>query len=286
MTRVFVTGSASGQLHWELFRTKPDSIVWLSWPSRLDIRNRAEVGAAVQQLQPDVIINAAAYTAVDDAESQPQLAYDVNHRGVENLALAARDARAKLVHVSTDFVFGESCGQPFLPDAAVNPVSVYGKSKLAGENALLTILQDDSMVIRTAWLYSSHGNNFVKTMIRLMNERDQLGVVADQVGSPTWAYSLAGAIWRSLSRDLQGVFHWTGAGVASWYDFAVAIAEEAMALNLIDTAPAIKPLTTDQYPTPALRPAYSVLALADSWQRMQIDANHWRVDLRQMLQEL
>lgn len=284
--RVFATGSPNGQLYWELARTKPESVDWLVWPHRLDIRDAQAVTIAIREMRPDVIVNAAAYTAVDKAESEPDLAFAINQTGVAHLAEAADAVSARLVHVSTDFVFTKSSGQPFKPDATVSPVSVYGKSKLAGEQVLLEAMPDASAIVRTAWLYSSHGNNFVKTMLRLMGEKDELGVVADQIGSPTWAHSLANALWQTVLLDVSGTLHWTGAGVASWYDFAMAIGEEAKHIGLIDKVPQINALTTRQYPTPAQRPSYSVLALGDSWERLDIVANHWRSDLRSMLREL
>lgn len=286
MKRVFVTGSERGQLYWELARTRPASIENVFWPQKLDICNQEAVDYAIEQIRPDIIINAAAYTAVDKAEVESEMAYAVNQSAVENLALVARRIDAKLIHVSTDFVFGKSNGQPFQPSAVAEPVSIYGKTKLGGEVVLQRLLPKRSLVIRTSWLYSSHGNNFVKTMLRLMAEREELGVVADQIGSPTWAHSLAQAMWRAASLDIHGTLHWTGAGVASWYDFAVAIYEEAISAGLLDRTLTISPLTTAQYPTPAARPPYSVLCMQSSCNQLQMSASHWRADLRCMLQEV
>lgn len=284
--KAFITGSSRGQLHWELSRTVPESVELLSLGERLDISDAAAVRDAIAQLQPDVIINAAAYTAVDKAESEPEKARAVNTDGVESLALAAQATGAHLLHVSTDFVFGPGNGAPFTEESSVAPVSVYGQTKLAGEQVLQRLMPDTSLCVRTAWVYSSHGNNFVKTMLRLMNERGELGVIADQVGSPTWANALARALWHAAARKSSGMMHWTGAGVASWYDFAMAIHEEGRSLGLIDRDVQIKPLTSDQYPTPAARPHYSVLELTRTWQALDLHANHWRSDLRTMLKEL
>jgi len=165
-------------------------------------------------------------------------------------------------------------------------VSVYGQSKLAGEQRLLDILPDAGAIVRTAWVYSSHGNNFVKTMLRLMKERGEVGVIADQIGSPTWAHSLARALWQIADRRSTGVMHWTDAGVASWYDFAQAIMEEGVALGLLDKPATINPLRTDQYPTPAVRPGYSVLELTSTWDAIELQSQHWRVELRNMMREL
>ncbi|WP_205737954.1 dTDP-4-dehydrorhamnose reductase [Granulosicoccus antarcticus] len=284
--KAFITGSSRGQLHWELQRTLPEGVEWLELPERLDITDRIAVMDAMAQLKPDIIINAAAYTAVDKAESEPDQAMAVNAHAVQILAEAATAIEAHLIHVSTDFVFGASDGSPFVEDSVVAPVSVYGKTKLAGEQILSKLMPETALCVRTAWVYSSHGNNFVKTMLRLMNERGAVGVIADQVGSPTWARALAEALWRAAALRSAGTMHWTGAGVASWYDFAVAIHEEARVLGLIDREVVVNPLTTEQYPTPAARPHYSVLELTQTWQSLDHPARHWRDDLRSMLKEL
>lgn len=285
-TPVLITGSERGQLFYELTRSLPDDFALCLPDNRLDICDATAVENAVADLQPKFIINAAAYTAVDNAETDAEQAYAVNHQGVENLALAAKAHSAKLIHVSTDFVFGKSDGKPFVTSAECNPNSVYGKSKLAGEKALLKLLPEDSAIVRTAWVYSSHGNNFVKTMLRLMQERDELGIIADQIGSPTWAKSLAKALWQIARTNTTGIHHWTGAGVASWYDFAVAIYEEGRSMGLLNKDVIVNPLTTEQYPTPASRPAYSVLSLSKTWDALDLQADQWRVELREMMREL
>jgi len=284
--KVFITGSNRGQLYWELRRTVPHGVTVLDVPERLDITDRDAVSSTTKKLIPDVIINAAAYTAVDTAESEPAQAARVNTEAVENLCMAATAVGAHLIHVSTDFVFGKGNGAPFPEDAPVAPVSVYGKTKLAGEQLLQRQMPDSSLIVRTAWVYSSHGNNFVKTMLRIMNERGEVGVIADQIGSPTWANALARALWQAAILRASGVMHWTGAGVASWYDFAVAIAEEGRAAGLLERDVLVRPLTTAQYPTPAARPHYSVLELTRTWERLDSSAAHWRDDLRTMLKEL
>jgi len=286
MMRVFITGSDSGQLHWELKRTCPVNVEIIGTTPYLDLNDNAAISTCMHSLKPDAIINAAAYTAVDKAEAEPESARRLNVDAVEHLAVAARDLNARVFHVSTDFVFGESNGRPFAVDAPTAPVSVYGETKLAGENILLEHFADRSTIIRTAWVYSSNGNNFVKTMLKLMAERGKVGVIADQIGSPTWANSLAKALWRALEVEATGVLHWTGAGAASWYDFAVAIAEEATAIGLLDQTVVIDPLTTEQYPTPAARPAYSVLELHQTWETLGMKPPQWRTDLRAMLGEL
>lgn len=288
--QVLITGSSRGQLLWELTRTVPDGVELVTpasaKPSRLDITDENAIASAVAQCKPDVIINAAAYTAVDAAESDATTAFAVNATGVQHLATAAREHQSHLLHVSTDFVFGKGDGSPFGVNADIGPVSVYGQSKLEGERAVLNTLPDTGFVVRTAWVYSSHGNNFVKTMLRIMNERGEVGVIADQIGSPTWARSLANALWAAALKKTTGMHHWTGAGAASWYDFAIAIAEEGKSLGLLTRDVTVNPLRTDQYPTAAARPHYSVLELTRTWNELDLRANHWREDLRTMLREL
>jgi len=288
--KVLITGSSSGQLFHELLRSAPSHADILSTASqqsqRLDITDADAVKSFVSDNKPDVILNAAAYTAVDTAESDPDAAHAVNTEAVQTLAEAALSVDARLVQVSTDFVFGSSDGSPFPVDAATAPISVYGKTKEAAEQIVLNTLPKTGSVIRTAWVYSANGNNFVKTMLRLMRERGEVGVIADQIGTPTWARRLAEAMWRTTDREVPGIWHWTGAGAASWYDFAVAIAEEGVEAGLLDSAPSVKPLRTNQYPTPATRPSYSVLELTKTWDAFDLVAPHWREDLRLMLQEL
>lgn len=290
--RVLITGGANGQLRHELLQSRPHDctlVGCLADEPRLDVTNAEAVTRVIADHAPDVILNAAAYTAVDKAESEPERAYAVNAAGVSNLADAALACDAHLVHVSTDFVFGggdNPNGKPFATSSATAPLGVYGESKLAGESLLAMRLPGQGCTIRTSWLYSSHGANFVKTMLRLMNERDEIGVVADQIGSPTWARSLARAVWRAAERRLEGVLHWSDAGVASWYDLAVATLEEGRAAGLVTGNPRIRPIATADYPTPAARPTYSVLDTAGSRERFGLDAEHWRGGLRDMLGEL
>lgn len=285
--KVLITGGRNGQLYSELLRTRPQGCDIIgTGETRLDVTDADAVTALVEATNPDCLINAAAYTAVDKAEEDQHTAYAVNDDAVAGLAAAASSLNAHFIHVSTDFVFGQGSGTPFLPDAATDPVSIYGKSKLAGERRLLESYADNSLIVRTAWVYSAFGNNFVKTMLRLMKERDELGVIADQIGSPTWANSLAAALWSAADKRATGIMHWTGAGVASWYDFAQAIMEEGLAAGLLERPIQINPLRTDQYPTPAARPPYSVLETSFTRAELELPAVHWRDELRNMLREL
>jgi dTDP-4-dehydrorhamnose reductase len=283
--KVLVTG-CNGQLGWELKRSMPHGIepMWTD-VAELDISNRAAVDELVHKFQPTVIINAAAYTAVDKAETEKEISFKINRDGAANLAKAAAFVGARFLHVSTDFVF-DGQGKPYLPTDIVNPLSVYGASKAEGERLVL-LSGAKALIVRTAWVYCSHGGNFVKTMLRLMAEKPSLSVVCDQVGSPTWAKGLATTLWAyaQAQEAATGIVHYTDSGVASWYDFAVAIQEEGMALGLLKVAVPITPIPAAQYPTPARRPGFSVLDKASTIATLGA-APHWRVQLRAMLKEL
>lgn len=283
--RVLIVG-AQGQLGYELRRSASGrrGIVAVD-RADVDIADAGSVQRIVQRYRPEVIVNAAAYTAVDQAEEQRELAWAVNRSGAENLAVAARESGARLLHVSTDFVFDGNGCRPCRPGDATSPRSVYAESKAAGERAVLENCAD-ALVVRTSWLYSAHGHNFVKTMLRLMAERDAVGVVADQVGTPTWARVLAETLWRLLESDATGICHCSNNGVASWYDFAIAIQEEALAAGLLQRAIPVRPISTEAYPLPARRPVYSVLDVSDTETLLGVTYPHWRISLRSMLQEL
>lgn len=284
--KVLVTG-AGGQLGRELVRCAPPQFECIGLDrAMLDISDLQAVMAIVAHENPRLIINAAAYTAVDEAESEPALARKINTLGAANLAKACLDTNTRLVHVSTDFVFNGQSSSPYCPTDTPAPLGEYGRSKLAGEREVLALLPN-ALIIRTGWVYSQFGNNFVKTMLRLMAQRDALSVVADQVGTPTWAKGLADAIWNASGKSgLADIYHWSDSGVCSWYDFAVAISEEASALGLLERPIKIRPIPARDYPTPALRPAYSVLDKEKSWNDFQIEGVHWRCQLRAMLQLL
>ena len=259
----------------------------------IDITHANAVHELVQHLQPDVMINASAYTAVDQAETDREQAFAINAKGVKHIAEAAKAVGARLLHVSTDFVFGNTSAvtlngiAPLLPQAPTNPVSVYGESKLAGEQYIQTILPTNSIIVRTAWVYSVHGNNFVKTMLRLMASKPSLGVIADQIGTPTWAKGLALWLWAMVAKpNIRGIYHWSDAGVASWYDFAIAIQQLALQKGLLDQAIPIKALTTADYPTPAKRPSFSVLDKTYAQQVSGLEPTHWQVQLNAMLDDL
>ncbi len=283
--RVLLVGG-SGQLGRELQHCKPADMELLALGSQeLDLREARLVAARVDAFHPQVIINAAAYTAVDRAEREQEAAFAVNGQGAANLAQSARSVGAYCIQVSTDFVFDGAQSRPYLPMDQANPLGVYGASKLAGEQLALAAYPEGVAVVRTAWLYSAFGNNFVTTMLRLMAERETIGVVADQVGTPTWAHSLAEALWQMCRVQPKGIWHWTDAGVASWYDFAVAIQEEGLGCGLLEREIPIRPISTVDYPTPAKRPAYSVLDKTETWAALEMTPSHWRQALRRMLLE-
>lgn len=269
--RALIAG-AGGQLGRALQACAPVGVTVIAPPeAEFDITDTATVARVIADSRADIVFNAAAYTAVDKAQADAAQAQRINAYAVALLAAHA----PRLVHVSTDFVFDGTASQPYAPDAAPNPVSAYGATKLAGEIAA----GPDALIVRTAWVYAAVGSNFVHTMLRLMRERPEVRVVADQIGTPTHVAGLARALWTLSAAGAHGLHHWTDAGVASWYDFAMAIQEEALAIGLLDAAVPIIPIRTRDYPTPAQRPAYSVLDKTSSW-AITGPAAHWRCELR------
>ena len=286
MKKILITGG-NGQLGSALSACVPDGYIALvADRQKLDIADSTSVNTWFNANEPAGVINAAAYTAVDKAESETELAKAANCDGPKNLASSAASIGIPLVHVSTDFVFNGQAGEPYKTDDSTDPLGVYGRTKRDGEQQVLSVHADQSAIVRTAWVYDAGGSNFMMTMLRLMQEKDSLGVVADQIGSPTYVHGLAEACWTALEKDLSGVYHWTDAGVASWYDFAVAIQEEALALNILGKSIPIHPLSTEAFPTPATRPSNSVLDKTDTWQALGLTAPHWRANLKVALAKL
>jgi dTDP-4-dehydrorhamnose reductase len=284
--KVLITG-AGGQLGQALQASAPEHAeIAACSREQFDLTDRLRVEETISTFRPEVIINAAAYTAVDRAEEEPKQAFAVNGEGPGLLAAAAAEYGSVLVHVSTDFVFDGSKGSPYRPDDSPSPLGVYGRSKLAGEAAVQRLIPGRHLIVRTSWLYAASGRNFVATMLRLLQARDELSVVVDQVGTPTWAAGLARALWVMLEKEFRGVYHWSDAGVASWYDFAVSIQEEALSLGLLEREKPIRPIPSSEFPTPAERPASSVLDKTSTWQELGYTAPHWRKSLRQMLLEM
>jgi dTDP-4-dehydrorhamnose reductase len=270
----------------------------------LDLTQQNEIRQLIQTVRPHLIVNAAAYTAVDKAETEIELAHAVNATAPTVMAQAAEQIGAALIHISTDYVFDGYSHTPYTEADSPNPIGAYGKSKLAGEAGIRQIHANAPAfcyaILRTAWVYGTGGKgNFVKTMLRLGAEREEVRVVADQVGTPTWSAEIAKAIAALASHflqqsgnpteaqaDLSGIYHFTQSGVASWYDFSVAIFEEARLLGVPLKLKRVVPITTPEYPTPAQRPAYSVLDCQKIQNTiLKAPAPHWRQGLRQMLAE-
>ena len=274
MNKILITGS-KGQLGTELAKLLPDAI--LTDVEDLDITDKYAVKDFVKVHNIDTIINAAAYTAVDKCEDQEELAFKINVEGPLNLAMSG----AKVIHISTDYVFDGTNYKPYTEDDQTNPVSAYGRTKLAGEKAVLDN-SEIAVVIRTAWLYSPHGNNFVKTMRKLGAEKEEINVVFDQIGTPTYATDLAQAIVKILpqmNERNKGVYHFTNEGVCSWYDFAT----EIMTMSGLDCK--VNAIPSSAYPTKAKRPHYSVLSKQKITQTFGVEIQHWRKGLGQCLKQ-
>lgn len=282
--KVLITG-AEGQVAQALLRSAPKvaEVVALS-RGDLDITDSDSLSMTLARTMPAVVINAAAYTAVDQAESEPGCALRVNGEAVGKLARHCADRRVRLVHVSTDYVFDGGKCTPYQVTDEPKPINVYGATKLEGERRITRQPDLEYVVVRTAWVYSESGRNFLTTMLRLLSERETVRVVADQIGTPTSAWSLARCLWRcALDGGPRAVLHYTDAGVASWYDFAQAIFEEATAFGLVSKYVDVVPVQTCEYPTAARRPQFSVLEKRATLDRLDLKPTHWRVELREML---
>lgn len=280
MQSIIVTG-ANGQLGQELQRLAksfPAYTFHFFSRTELDIANAAQVQRAFEVLQPAYCINCAAYTAVDKAESEQDRAFAINAEGTRILAAAAKEQDAGFIHISTDYVFNGQGERPYKEEDATDPVNLYGASKLKGEEEALAV-NPESIVIRTSWVYSSFGNNFVKTMLRLMQSRTEINVVVDQTGSPTYAADLAEAILNIITEGKWqgGIYHYSNEGVITWYEFAAAI-QHYTHLNCT-----VYPITTEQYPTPARRPKYSVLDKEKIQQTFGIGLQPWKSSLYRCL---
>ncbi len=284
--RVLVLGGGGQVASAVVAAAPPQHQVVAKTRAELDIGDERAVKRAFTETGAEWVVNAAAYTAVDLAEDQPAQAIAVNDTAVGVLAAAASTAGCRLLHLSTDFVFDGKSNRAYLPADQTNPLSVYGVSKLGGERHVLNGAEA-GIVLRTAWVYAAAGRNFVLTMLRLMGEKEQVSVVCDQIGTPTWAAGIAAAIWGLIEVGAPGgVCHWTDLGVASWYDFAVAIQDEALARGLLSRAVPITPILSAAYPTRARRPTFSVLDTESTRALIKVPARHWRHNLRTMLDEL
>ena len=280
MSNVLVTG-ANGQLGSEIreLSSAYENKFFFTDSQDLDITNKTKVENFCQKNKIHVIINCAAYTAVDKAEEDEVNAYKINHLAVKYLAEIAKEQDIKLIHISTDYVFDGRNFKPYVETDTTNPQGVYGQTKLESEQAMVSVNPANSIIIRTSWVYSSFGANFVKTMLRLGKERDELGVIFDQVGTPTYARDLADALLRMVSdeclvfSDNVEIYNFSNEGVASWYDFAKAIFE------LANVEVEVKPIQTVDYPTPARRPHYSILDKSKIKKEYNITIPYWKDSL-------
>jgi dTDP-4-dehydrorhamnose reductase len=286
--RVLLTGAA-GQVGSAVRANAPPQVELTALThAQLNISDAEAVRRAIGDYQPALIINAAAYTAVDKAESEPVAALAINADGARYLARAAEAIPGcRLLHLSTDYVFDGGSAEPYLPTDATHPLNVYGRSKLEGERAVLGVLAERATILRTAWVYSATGKNFLLTMLRLMREGGKVRVVNDQFGSPTAADSIAAAIWAITARPkVRGVLHWTDSGRATWYDFAVAIAAEAEAAGMLATPVNVTAITTAEYPTAARRPANSTLDTRETIAQLGLSPPPWQSALRATLSSM
>jgi len=299
---IFITGK-NGQLGTELIaRLQEEKIKYVAYDKKdLDITDKKKLQEAILKNKSTLVINCAAYTAVDKAESEADLADDINHKSVEEIARICKENGIFLIHISTDFVFydlpcvdGRSRPKPITPETPTSPFGAYSETKDRGEKKLFRIFGENlsgACIIRTSWLYSIHGKNFIKTILKLAEEREELFVVEDQIGRPCWSARLAEFILKVIVKNnipdnlsFGGIYHFSNRGIASWYDFAHAIVAMGTEFGLLKNAASLQPISTAQYPTPAPRPGYSVLDLSKAQEIMEIP--HWRDDLRIMLTKL
>ncbi|OOF42643.1 dTDP-4-dehydrorhamnose reductase [Rodentibacter rarus] len=285
MAKFLITG-ANGQVGYCLTKQLQDKHEILAVDrDELDITDQSAVQNTVENFRPDVIINAAAHTAVDRAETEIELSEAINVKGSQYLAEAAKNVGAAILHISTDYVFDGQRKGKYKETDATDPQGVYGKTKLAGEQATAKA-NEKFIVLRTAWVFGEHGNNFVKTMLRLAKTRDTLGVVADQIGGPTYAGDIAAALIQIAEKIIAGeevqygIYHFTGEPYVSWCDFAKAIFDEAVSQNVLEKAPFVNAITTADYPTPAKRPANSCLDLTKIQQVFGIQPSDWKKALK------
>ena len=297
--KVLLTGAA-GQLGRALIDKMPPGVELLASSRHggdglvaLDLADLKACQQIVVEHRPDWVLNAGAYTAVDKAEAEPGLAHAVNGSAPRAFAEAIQTHGGRLLQLSTDFVFNGEQGSPYRVDQSRDPLGVYGASKASGEEAVEELLgaSGQGVVLRTSWVMGPVGKNFALTMLRLHREREQLGVVADQVGCPSSTLNLAMACWTVITSSREGmelppVLHWCDGGVASWYDVSVAVGELALDLGLLEHAATVNPISSADYPTPATRPGYSLLDCQASRQILQLEAQHWRSALSDVLKSI
>lgn len=278
-----LVGSTTSVVPGEAKATLPNTKFYFTDKKELDISNIGDVRKYIIENNIDTIINCAAYTAVDKAEDEKELANKINHLAVKKLAMLSNEFGLKLIHISTDYVFDGTNFKPYSEDDTTNPQSVYGKTKLDGEKAILESSLKNSIIIRTSWVYSSYGANFVKTMLRLGKEKDELGVIFDQVGTPTYAKDLAKTILEiipKIDNHKVKIYNYSNEGVVSWYDFAKEI------MRMAKLACKVNPIETKDYPTPAKRPHYSLLNKSKIKSTFDIQIPYWKDGLDDCLKRL
>ena len=295
--KILLSGSA-GQLGQALISYKPKNIkLIVKNKNDFDITNENQCIKLISHHKPEWVINTSAYTLVDQAEINSKDAFSVNTIGAKNLARTIKKYGGNLLHFSTDFVFSGNESKPYSPYQRTNPINIYGKSKAEGEMAIQELLNDTNqgLIIRTSWLLGSVGKNFALTLLKLHKEQKNISVVSDQIGSPTTTSSLARASWKlvklkssktSKKIPFPNIFHYSDAGVASWYDLAVAIGEISEEIGLIEKAAKVIPISSSSYPTKALRPNFSVLDCSSTYKLLDLEPKHWRSSLYQLLREL
>jgi dTDP-4-dehydrorhamnose reductase len=287
MKKKILIAGAGGQLGSELQTSAPEWALVMPYSElQLDITDQSACLHEIKDQKPDWIINAAAYTNVDKAETEVELARRVNKDGAENLARAARSVGAGLIHISTDFVFSGDIDRLYNEEDEPAPLNVYGETKLAGEQQVQNLLFERAVIIRTSWLYSARGKNFLKTILRLLKENSVLTIVSDQVGVPTSVRSLSHVIYRAAELDLNGLFHWCDAGQCSWYDFACEIQAQALELGLLKEEKEIKPILTSDFPAKARRPARSAMNQHKLAAATGVDPLPWQNELKLVLQTI
>ena len=283
MSKILITGK-NGQLGSELqdlsLQFPQHEMIFVD-REEMDLSNADQISEVLDRLKPEIIVSAGAYTAVDKAETEQELCNAVNHLAVKTIGEWASKNKAKVIHISTDYVFDGTSETPLKEEDSTNPINVYGLTKLQGEEALKTS-GAEYVIIRTAWVYSTYGANFVKTMIRLMNERDEIGVVSDQIGTPTYANDLAQVIMNIIeaSNFIQGIYHYSNEGKISWYDFAIAIKE----LNGFKCK--VNAISSNAFPTPAKRPNFSLLDKTKIKETYKIEVPNWLTSLEEMIAKL
>jgi len=290
--RILITGG-SGQLGQQLLKRSPKELngeavdIYAPGREQLDLSIEQSCLSIVDSYRPSWIINAGAYTAVDRAEQEKEVAFSVNASAPAALARALQKTGGRMLQISTDYVFDGHQNYPYQPHDAPNPLSVYGLSKAAGESAVKQELSKDNLcILRTSWVYGPVGKNFLLTILHLLQERSDVSIVCDQVGCPTATFGLADVCWSIVEKESSGTYHWSDAGVASWYDFAVAISEIAQSQGLLIKPAIIHPIPASDYPTSAARPIYSLLDTRLTQETIGKSSQHWRAALAEVLLEL